>query len=648
MPGELALPPGLLFWCAFDENKLDADYLVDRVAGFEVPYNGGANAGFEERLYDPRIGFYIPVTNNRNSYRNTGTFAHGIGTGDFTLALWFRSSDTTSALRGILSINGINPTWNVMDTASGEMNLQWGGANLAGDPIPLDGTWQHLVCARSSGTLHFWINGVKTSNSPTRSTSMSDGDLNIGNDGFAAGSEALGDIADVRIYNRFYTGPEVLKHWEDSRRQYPIPLGLFEITAGTTKTVSDTGAGADALAQLAVALTAVDAGGGADGFTGQAALGLADGGAGLDGAAIAVQLTLLEVAAGADVQTMSVALAVSETASGADVVSTIQSVLVVVADMASGADAAAVSAQVTLAETGGGLDGVNLSIYLPMADVGAGADAVNILTGVLVSLAEAGSGSDAISHIGAQLQMADTGSGLDGPSLGVTLTVTETGSGADVVGVLMGTLIAVADAASGADALGSVSVQLNLAESGLGADGIGQLAVALSLLDAGAGLDVVTKLDTQLDIITITFTLARRGDGLCAGQTNDGICTQSVGGMMLDVLKEKVGIRPRWVITKYKDDDAFKRGEHYEQNEIVGNLLLNEGITALQNLLIGAAETAFSNANAHIGVGDDATAAAAGQTGLQAATNLLYKAVEAGYPSVSAQTTTWRGYFHRG
>jgi len=76
-----------------------------------------------------------------------------------------------------------------------------------------------------------------------------------------------------------------------------------------------------------------------------------------------------------------------------------------------------------------------------------------------------------------------------------------------------------------------------------------------------------------------------------------------------------------------------------------GNVLLNEGITALQNLLTGAAETNFGNANAYLGVGDSTTAAAAAQTGLQASTNKLYKAMESGYPTIAAQTTTWRAVF---
>lgn len=100
-----------------------------------------------------------------------------------------------------------------------------------------------------------------------------------------------------------------------------------------------------------------------------------------------------------------------------------------------------------------------------------------------------------------------------------------------------------------------------------------------------------------------------------------------------------------WTIRKYANDDAFKAGEAFEVVSIPGNLLLNEGITALLNLLIGAAETAFSNANSYLGVGDSSTAESAAHTGLQASTNKLYKAVEAAYPSIASQTVTWRAIF---
>ncbi|HEX2066091.1 MAG TPA: hypothetical protein VHI93_04690 [Candidatus Thermoplasmatota archaeon] len=58
------------------------------------------------------------------------------------------------------------------------------------------------------------------------------------------------------------------------------------------------------------------------------------------------------------------------------------------------------------------------------------------------------------------------------------------------------------------------------------------------------------------------------------------------------------------------------------------------------------AGTAFSNANARIGVGDSTTAEAASQTGLQAATNKTYKAMDSGYPTYgTSQQIVFRATF---
>ena len=123
--------------------------------------------------------------------------------------------------------------------------------------------------------------------------------------------------------------------------------------------------------------------------------------------------------------------------------------------------------------------------------------------------------------------------------------------------------------------------------------------------------------------------------------------------------QDSVTLSAKWLITRYKSEAAY--AAHcptpvMDPNGVLlpafsvfsPNLLLNEGITALQNLLIGGAETAFSNAAAYLGVGDDNTAAAAGQTGLQASTNKLYAAMETSYPAIASQTTTWRSVFGSG
>lgn len=109
-------------------------------------------------------------------------------------------------------------------------------------------------------------------------------------------------------------------------------------------------------------------------------------------------------------------------------------------------------------------------------------------------------------------------------------------------------------------------------------------------------------------------------------------------------MNEDVKLTGKFTVTKYENDEAYKENRYYEKNSF-GNLALNEGITALLNLLTGGTEDAFNNANSYIGVGDDNTAAAAGQTGLQAITNKEYVAVAATYPQISGQTVTWQAEF---
>jgi hypothetical protein len=63
---------------------------------------------------------------------------------------------------------------------------------------------------------------------------------------------------------------------------------------------------------------------------------------------------------------------------------------------------------------------------------------------------------------------------------------------------------------------------------------------------------------------------------------------------------------------------------------------------------VGAAVTAFNNANAYIGVGDSTTAFAVGQTDLVAATNKTRKAMDATYPSGASNVITFRSTFATG
>lgn len=91
--------------------------------------------------------------------------------------------------------------------------------------------------------------------------------------------------------------------------------------------------------------------------------------------------------------------------------------------------------------------------------------------------------------------------------------------------------------------------------------------------------------------------------------------------------------------------DAGRGGTPTTTREATGNLLVNAGINLLEDLLIGAGGTVYSNANAYIGVGDSTTAAAATQTDLQAASNKVRQAMDTGYPTRASQVLTFRATF---
>lgn len=128
---------------------------------------------------------------------------------------------------------------------------------------------------------------------------------------------------------------------------------------------------------------------------------------------------------------------------------------------------------------------------------------------------------------------------------------------------------------------------------------------------------------------------------------DQGTGIEGMAGQLGGGLHEPLHIRGHWRADYYAGDwtaeeiDAGLAGAPVETQE-GDNLLVNVGIQLLLDLLIGAGGTTYANANTYIGVGDSSTAAAAGQTDLQASTNRFKRVMDATFPSRSGQTLTFR------
>ena len=126
---------------------------------------------------------------------------------------------------------------------------------------------------------------------------------------------------------------------------------------------------------------------------------------------------------------------------------------------------------------------------------------------------------------------------------------------------------------------------------------------------------------------------------------------------------DKIGWKAKWRIDKFKDPEGeiamvLQSGMSMAEaislygrafictEEFEANIALNEGLQELIDIICGiGTPTKWDNANARLGVGDSNAAESATQTGLQAATNKTYKAMDATYPQRSNQTAEWRATF---
>lgn len=115
-----------------------------------------------------------------------------------------------------------------------------------------------------------------------------------------------------------------------------------------------------------------------------------------------------------------------------------------------------------------------------------------------------------------------------------------------------------------------------------------------------------------------------------------------------------------WAVTRFANAEDAKAGKVYTEQEaealfgckqntaIENNILVNTGINEAWKLICGGTATAFNNTNAYLGVGDDSTAEAAGQTDLNPTVpgNKLRVGMDTSYPTYgTSQQATWRATF---
>lgn len=161
-----------------------------------------------------------------------------------------------------------------------------------------------------------------------------------------------------------------------------------------------------------------------------------------------------------------------------------------VAEAGTGVDAIAqLLASFILVDTGAGADQLApILASLVLSDSGVGSDSLTQLVASLV-LAESGAGNDLVAQILANLTIADSGTGIDSALALILIAIADSGIGADTMAQILANL-AVAESGTGGDSIAGLTVTLTVTDTGTGADGLAVLSdIIKTIADSGLGAD---------------------------------------------------------------------------------------------------------------------------------------------------------------
>ncbi|RAU20407.1 hypothetical protein CU669_18670 [Paramagnetospirillum kuznetsovii] len=190
------------------------------------------------------------------------TSGSGVSFTNHTMEAMVRSTDTTHDYQGIVSTDGGGTYATMFMRANGSIRIEMNQADGSHDlevqttGIALnDGLWHNVAYSfvAATNTVHIYVDGVDVSTTVVANTltansfNASAKQMVIGGDRIDGGQKFIGDIADVRLWDRVLAGSEIVANKDGPIDGNPGDLlGMWRLDSVTGTTVFDaTGAGND-------------------------------------------------------------------------------------------------------------------------------------------------------------------------------------------------------------------------------------------------------------------------------------------------------------------------------------------------------------------------------------------------------------------
>jgi len=167
-------------------------------------------------------------------YVTTGT-TYPFGTGSFTVAAWYKSSQSSPFLGIVGAANPGNNTGFALENNNGQLAAWVNGVMSSGSTGINNNQWHHLLFTRNGSSLNFYIDGKLDIATTTSSSSVTTTQtLWIGGWGNTSYLTS-GSIDEARIYNRALSSDEVRQLAEYS----PPPMAYYKFDEGIGNSISD-------------------------------------------------------------------------------------------------------------------------------------------------------------------------------------------------------------------------------------------------------------------------------------------------------------------------------------------------------------------------------------------------------------------------
>jgi Concanavalin A-like lectin/glucanases superfamily/Secretion system C-terminal sorting domain len=213
-------PMGLQAWYPFNNNSNDLSGSGNNATNYFVTYttDRAGNANAAASFNGTTAWLSVPVP--------SFTFS---ATGAFTYSLWVKKQTQTSA--GIVMMVGSNATGNFISILQGPTQMQFGTNKQQSAWIWVTcshvlNQWDHYVATYDAGIMKLYRNGVYQSTGTFTHTGTTSANLplSIGR-GLASGTNYVGDIDDIAIWNRALSQSEITNLYFNS-----ISTGITENT----------------------------------------------------------------------------------------------------------------------------------------------------------------------------------------------------------------------------------------------------------------------------------------------------------------------------------------------------------------------------------------------------------------------------------